>query len=74
MMPTTASWAVISVRLAPRFVDSAGVAPGARVLDVGAGTGALTAELVRRGADVAAAEPSTRFAAVLSARVPEALV
>ena len=34
-----------STRLAPRFADFAGVGSGARVLDVGAGTGALTAEL-----------------------------
>ena len=40
-----------SVRLAPLFADFAGVAAGSRVLDVGAGTGALTAELVRRDAD-----------------------
>jgi ubiquinone/menaquinone biosynthesis C-methylase UbiE len=38
-----------SVRLAPLFADFAGVAAGSRVLDVGAGTGALTAELLRRG-------------------------
>ena len=39
-----------SARLAPVFADFAGVAGGMRVLDVGAGTGALTAELLRRGA------------------------
>ena len=39
-----------STALAPLFADFAGVAPGAHVLDVGAGTGALTAELVARGA------------------------
>lgn len=60
-----------SVRLAPLFADFAGVAAGQRVLDVGAGTGALTAELLRRGADAAAAEPSSQFAGALRRRYPE---
>ena len=59
-----------STRLAPVFADFAGVEPGMRSLDVGAGTGALTAELVRRGGDVAAAEPSPAFAAALRSRFP----
>jgi hypothetical protein len=46
-----------STRLAPLFADFAGVGSGDRVLDVGAGTGALTGELVSRGASVAAAGP-----------------
>lgn len=57
-----------STRLAPVFADFAGVEPGMRSLDVGAGTGALTAELVRRGGEVAAAEPSAEFAAALRSR------
>jgi SAM-dependent methyltransferase len=60
-----------STRLAPVFADFAGVESGARVLDVGAGTGALTAELVRRGAHAAAAEPSSSFVEVLRRRFPE---
>jgi SAM-dependent methyltransferase len=59
-----------SVRLAPLFADFADVRPGQRVLDVGAGTGALTAELVRRGAEAVAAEPSPQFAATLRERFP----
>ena len=59
-----------SQRLAPVFADFAGVAPGDRVLDVGAGTGALTAELVRRSAEVSAAEPSPAFVAALHQRFP----
>jgi SAM-dependent methyltransferase len=60
-----------STRLAPLFADFAGVSSGARVLDVGAGTGALTAELVSRGASVAAADPSPEFVAVLRGRFPD---
>jgi len=60
-----------STRLAPVFADFAGVAAGDRVLDVGAGTGALTAELVRRGANAAAAEPAAAFVAALRGRFPE---
>lgn len=59
-----------SQRLAPPFADFAGVSPGSRALDVGAGTGALTAELLKRGATVAAAEPSPEFAGVLRERFP----
>jgi SAM-dependent methyltransferase len=58
-----------SMRLAPLFANFAGVR-GGRVLDVGAGTGALTAELLRRGADVVAAEPSLQFCATLRERFP----
>jgi SAM-dependent methyltransferase len=57
--------------LAPLFADFAGVGPGLRVLDVGAGTGALTAELLGRGASVAAADPSPEFVAVLRERFPD---
>jgi SAM-dependent methyltransferase len=58
-----------SVRLAPLFADFAGAS--GRVLDVGAGTGALTAELAGRGLEVAAIEPSPEFAAGLQARFPD---
>ena len=61
-----------SFRLGPLFADFAGVAEGQRALDVGAGTGALTTELVRRGATVAAAEPSPGFVAALGRRLPDA--
>jgi SAM-dependent methyltransferase len=59
-----------SVPLAPLFADFAGIAAGTRVLDVGAGTGALTGELARRGAKVAAADPSPQFADTLRRRFP----
>jgi SAM-dependent methyltransferase len=60
-----------SVRLAPLFADFAGVSAGSRVLDVGAGTGALTAELLRRDATVAAMDPSPAFVAALKSRFPD---
>ena len=56
--------------LAALFADFAGVTTGMHVLDVGAGTGALTAELVARGASVAAADPSPEFVVVLRERFP----
>lgn len=59
-----------SIPLAPVFADFAGIAPGQRVLDVGAGTGALTAELLRRGAIPVAADPSPPFVATLRRRFP----
>ena len=59
-----------SYRLALVFADFAGVSAGDRILDVGAGTGALTAELVRRAAVAAAAEPSGAFVAALHRRFP----
>jgi SAM-dependent methyltransferase len=59
-----------SVPLAPQLADFAGVADGQRVLDVGCGPGALTAELVKRlGADrVAAVDPSEPFVAAAKER------
>jgi len=58
--------------LAPLLASFAGVEAGDRALDVGAGTGALTAELVARlGATaVAAVEPSAPFVAALEDRFP----
>jgi SAM-dependent methyltransferase len=61
-----------SAPLAPRFADFAAVDAGQRVLDVGCGPGALTAELVRRlgpGA-VSAVDPSEPFAAAARERHP----
>jgi SAM-dependent methyltransferase len=61
-----------SMPLAPAFADFAGVVSGLRVVDVGCGPGALTAELVRRlGADaVSAVDPSESFVAAARERHP----
>lgn len=58
--------------LSPQLADLAGVRAGQRVLDVGCGPGALTAELVARvGAGaVAAVDPSEPFVAAAGSRYP----
>jgi SAM-dependent methyltransferase len=52
--------------------DRLGLAPGARVLDVGAGTGKLTRGLVAAGFDVVAVEPGAAMLAELRRAVPTA--
>jgi SAM-dependent methyltransferase len=61
-----------SQQLSPQLADLAGVRAGQRVLDVGCGPGALTAELVGRvGANaVSAVDPSEAFVAAARARHP----
>jgi len=58
--------------LAGQFADLATIRAGQRVLDVGCGPGALTAELVRRAGPgaVSAVEPSASFAAAARDRLP----
>lgn len=58
--------------LSPQLADLAGVRRGQRVLDVGCGPGALTAELVTRvgPALVAAVDPSEPFVAAARTRNP----
>jgi SAM-dependent methyltransferase len=57
-----------SARLAPLFADF--FEAHGRVLDLGAGTGMLTRELLARGCEVVAAEPSPEFCAALRERFP----
>ncbi len=62
-----------SVPLSEPFADFSGVSAGQRVLDVGCGPGALTAELVGRvgpGA-VSAVDPSEQFVAAMAERHPD---
>lgn len=61
-----------SVLLAPQMADLGRVTSGTRVVDVGCGPGALTAELVRRtgAAAVAAVDPSEPFVAAVRMRNP----
>jgi ubiquinone/menaquinone biosynthesis C-methylase UbiE len=61
-----------SVPLAELFVDFAAPPLGGRALDVGCGTGALTAVLARRygQAEVAAVDPSASFVDAMTERFP----
>jgi ubiquinone/menaquinone biosynthesis C-methylase UbiE len=54
------------------LADRLGLGPGATVVDVGAGTGKLTRDLVPTGARVVAVEPLAEMLAQLVAAVPEA--
>ena len=53
------------------IVSLADLAPGAHVLEVGAGTGIATVPLVHRGLDVTAIEPAPAMADVLDSKIPE---
>ena len=61
-----------STQLAPQLADLGGVRAGQRVLDVGCGPGAVTAELVHRVGDdaVSAVDPSEAFVAAARKRYP----
>jgi 23S rRNA (adenine-N6)-dimethyltransferase len=64
-------WHRLTDPWAARLVADAGVTPGELVVDVGAGTGAITAALVEAGARVVAVELHPRRAAVLRERFAE---
>lgn len=57
--------------LAAVFAAFAGIRAGDKVLDVGCGPGALTAHLVKVGADVAAIDPSPPFVGAIRVRFPD---
>jgi SAM-dependent methyltransferase len=56
------------------IAELAGLEPGARVLEIGPGTGKATAELVRRGYDVTGVELSPDLAEVVGRNVPRASI
>lgn len=60
-------------RVSARLADAARVTSGTRVLEVGPGKGALTAELLARGARVLAVEKDPAFAAILREQFADAL-
>lgn len=57
--------------VAPWLAETAGLAPGNRVLDLAAGTGSLTAPLAGAGLAVTAVEPSAGMRSVLAERAPD---
>jgi len=61
-----------SASLSPQLADLAGVANGQRAVDVGCGSGMLTAELVARlgPGSVAAIDPSEQFVEAVGGRFP----
>ncbi len=65
-----------SRKLAPRFVEFAGVADGERILDVGCGTGSLTFELARHDGlkEIQAIDFSRVFVAAAKSRNADARV
>jgi 23S rRNA (adenine-N6)-dimethyltransferase len=67
-------WHRLTDAAASQLVAEANVRPGDVVLDVGAGSGAITAQLVKRGARVVAVELHTERARVLRARFRDAPV
>ncbi|MGZ8582312.1 MAG: class I SAM-dependent methyltransferase, partial [Actinomycetota bacterium] len=61
-----------SAKLATPFCEFAAIRAGQRVLDVGCGPGALTAELIRTVGDeaVSAVDPSGQFVTAARSRYP----
>lgn len=67
-------WHQLDSHWARRVVDNAYITPGDLVVDVGAGTGALTEALVEAGARVVAVELHPGRAAILASRFRDAPV
>jgi len=56
---------LVDPRALSRLVDSLGAKPGDRILEIGAGLGALTDRLIPTGAQITAVERDPRFVQVL---------
>jgi 23S rRNA (adenine-N6)-dimethyltransferase len=67
-------WHRLADEWAARVVAAAEVSPGELVLDIGAGTGALTGPLLQAGARVVAVELNPGRAALLRQRFPQITV
>src|SRR5579884_963841 len=65
---------LVDPALRRQVVEAAGIGPEDEVLEIGAGPGVLTGELVRRARRVVAVEIDPRLARRLRAAVPEAEV
>lgn len=61
---------LIDHNLIRKLVDSASIAPGELILEVGPGTGTMTEELLARGARVIACELDDHLAAILRDTIP----
>jgi len=72
--PRRWGWHRLSAEWAERLVTASGVGPGDIVLDIGAGTGALTAPLVSTGARVIAVEHHPERARALHDRFGDGIV
>ena len=76
MPPTRSEWASAYAKHRPDYAQAAvrwaldKPASGLRVLDLGAGTGKLTATLVAVGADVTAVEPDPAMLTELRSALP----
>jgi trans-aconitate methyltransferase len=53
------------------LVESVGLGPGDKALEIGAGTGIATEPLMKRGLDVTAIEPATALAAIAEAKLAD---
>lgn len=60
-----------TITLADQLLDRAEIGPGVRVLDVGAGSGALTLPAARKGADVVAVDIAPTMLERLEARIEQ---
>lgn len=68
------SFAKLCAHTAPALLDAAGAGPGARLLDVGTGSGTVAAAACARGARVSAVDAEPGMVALAQRAAPEAEV